>query len=204
MTDKTPAAKKKTTESKAMKLRQDMGNVFGRMRLGETITDYDLVAISLIRSGVKLKEKDIDGYIQHCLTYIHHDIDQKHVGWMSMIGMKHDDERIIEWLNRVFANLKKVVRSYDSKLASAIFKDKHLEEKYHLGSGLKVNSKTFSWIQTCKLARVSPKRFDKEIDKNEEIWKRRIADIHDKSESCKEIGSATHSELDDVMKPINP
>ena len=39
MTDKTLAAKrKKTTESKVMKLKQDMGNVFGRMRLGETIT----------------------------------------------------------------------------------------------------------------------------------------------------------------------
>lgn len=189
---------KKTT------IKQDMGNIFGRLKLGDTVTDYDLVAISLIRSGAKITEKDVDGYIQHCLTYMHHDIDKKHIGWMSMVNMKHDDERILDWINKVFKNLKKVVRSYDSKLASAIFKDKHLEEKYHLGSGLKANSKTFSWVQTCKLARVSPKRFDKELDKNGEIWKRRLEDLHDKSESCKEIGSATHSELDDVVKPINP
>lgn len=189
---------KKTT------IKQDMGNIFGRLKLGDTVTDYDLVAISLIRSGAKITEKDVDGYIQHCLTCMHHDIDKKHIGWMSMVNMKHDDERILDWINKVFKNLKKVVRSYDSKLASAIFKDKHLEEKYHLGSGLKANSKTFSWVQTCKLARVSPKRFDKELDKNGEIWKRRLEDLHDKSESCKEIGSATHSELDDVVKPINP
>lgn len=189
---------KKTT------IRQDMGNIFGRLKLGDPVTDYDLVAISLIRSGIKITEKDVDGYIQHCLTYMHHDIDKKRIGWMSMVNMKHDDKQILDWINKVFKNLKKVVRSYDSKLASAIFKDKHLEEKYHLGAGLKVNSKTFSWIQTCKLAKVSPKRFDKELDKNDEIWKRRLEDLHDKSESCKEIGSATHSELDDVVKPINP
>lgn len=185
-------------------LRQDLSNVFGRVRLGDPYTDYDLVAISFIQNGIKISEKDVDSYIQHCLTYMHHDIDKKCLGWMSMVDMKHDDKRIPQWLNKTFKNLKKVVRSYDSKLATSIFKDKHLEEKYHLGDGLKVNSKTFAWVQTMKLVKTSQKKVDKELDRNSEIFARKIRDLSKKAESCNEIGSAIHSELDEVVTPINP
>lgn len=186
-----------------MTLKQDMGNVFGRMGIKANI-DYDLVAIRLLRSRTKISKKDVDGYIQHCLTYLHPKIDSCGVGWMSMIGVKHDDPKVASYINGVFSTLKKVVKSYDSKLAASIFKDKHLEEKYHLGNGLKVTKKTLEFIAGCKIAKTSKKKVEAELDKNIEIRNSRFDDLHDKAESCKEIGSAKKSELDKVVKPLFP
>lgn len=186
-----------------MKLKQDMTNVFGRLGI-KANADYDLIAIRLLRSGTKITEKDIEKYIQHCLTYVHPDIDGKGIGWMSMVGCKHDDPKIQTYLTGVFGNLKKVVKSYDSALAASIFKDKHLEEKYHLGPGLKVTSKTLDFVKTCKIEKTPQKKVDAEIDKNIKIRNSRFDDLHDKAESCKEIGSAKHSELDEVVKPLFP
>lgn len=186
-----------------MTLKQDISNVLGKVGLRAN-ADYDLIAIQMMNSGIKLSEKDVDGYLQHCLTYIHPKIDNCGVGWMSMVGVKHDDPRTVTYLNGVFSCMKKVVRSFDSKLATSIFKDKHLEAKYHLGNGLKITKDTVKFVETCKIAKSSKKKVEAQLDKNIEIQKKRIKDLSDKSESCKEIGSAKHSELDDVVKPLFP
>ena len=194
---------KKTRRKKAMTLKQDISNVLRKVGLRAN-ADYDLIAIQMLNSGIKLSEKDVDRYLQHCLTYIHPKIDNCGVGWMSMIGVKHDDPKTIAYLNGVFSCLKKVVRSFDSKLASSIFKDKHLEAKYHLGNGLKITRDTLKFVASCKIAKSSAKKVEAQIDKNIEIQKKRIKDLSDKAEACKEIGSAKHSELDDVVKPLFP
>lgn len=186
-----------------MKLKQDMTNVFGRRGIKAGI-DYDLAAIDLMRAGVKITEKDVDGYIQHCLTYLHPSIDTRGVGWMGMVGCKHDNPKIQKYLSGVFATLKKVVRSYDSKLASAMFKDGHLEKKYHLGTGLKVTAKTLEFVKTCTIAKTPRKKVEEELEKNIEIRNARFDHLHDKNEACKEIGSAESSELDEVVAPLIP
>lgn len=195
---------KKTEEGKVkpMKLRQNMSNMFGRLGL-RPIMDCDLVAINLIRSGKKITEKDVEGYIQHLLTYVHPKIDNAGIGWMSMIGKKHDDPAVREWVSGVLKSLKAVVRSFDSKLASSIFKGKHLEKKYHLGSGMAVTTKTLEWVKTCTIAKTPKKRVEAELDKNIEIRNRIFDKFADKNEGSHTIGSATHSELDDVVAPLD-
>lgn len=188
--------------TKPVKLQQNMSNVFGRLGL-KPIMDCDLVAINLIRSGKKIAEKDVEGYIQHLLTYVHPKIDNAGVGWMSMVGKKHDDPVVREWVTGVLKSLKGVVRSYDSKLASSIFKDKHLEKKYHLGAGMTVTTKTVAWVKTCSIAKTPKKRVETELDKNIEIRNRILDKFADKNEGSKTIGSATHSELDEVVAPID-
>ena len=186
-----------------MTLKQDISNVLGKVGLRAN-ADYDLIAIRLMNSNINLSERDVDGYLQHCLTYIHPKIDNCGVGWMSMVGARHDDPRTITYLNGVFSCLKKVVKSFDSKLASSIFKDKHLEAKYHLGNGLKITKDTVKFVESCKIAKSSKKKVEAQIDKNIEVQKKKVEDLADKSEACKEIGSAKHSELDDVVKPLFP
>ena len=188
-------------KEKSMKLHQNMSNMFGRLGL-KPIMDCDLVAINLIRAGKKITEKDVEGYIQHLLTYIHPKIDNAGVGWMGMVGKKHDDPLVREWISGVFKSLKAVVRSYDSKLASSIFSDKHLEKKYHLGSGLVVTTKTLAWVKTCSIAKTPKKRVEAELDKNIEIRNRIFDKFTDRNEGSHTIGSATHSELDDVVAPL--
>lgn len=194
---------KKIEDSKVkpMKLQQNMSNMFGRLGL-KPIMDCDLVAINLIRSGKKITEKDVEGYIQHLLTYVHPKIDNAGIGWMSMVGKKHDDPIVREWISGVLKSLKAVVRSFDSKLASSIFKDKHLEKKYHLGSGMAVTTKTLAWVKTCTIAKTPKKRVEAELDKNIEIRNRIFDKFADKNEGSHTIGSATHSELDDVVAPL--
>jgi hypothetical protein len=192
---------KENTKTKSMKLYQDMSNPFGRYGLKPKM-DCDLVAIKLLRSNIKITEKDVEGYIQHLLTYIHPKIDNTGVGWMKMIGKKHDDPEIKTWISGVLKSLKAVVRSYDSKLASSIFKDKHLEEKYHLGSGFSVTTKTAAWVKTCTIVKTPKKKVEAELDKNIEIRNRIFDKFADKNEGSQTIGSATHSELDDVVAPL--
>lgn len=186
-----------------MTLKQDISNILGHVGIRGN-ADYDLIAIHLLNSKAKITEKVVDGYLQHCLTYIHPKIDNCGVGWMSMIGVKHDDPRTVNYLNGVFSCLKKVIRSFDSKLASSIFKDKHLEAKYHLGNGLKITRDTFKFVESCKIAKSSKKKVEAQIDKNIAIRNDKAKKLTEKSEACKEIGSAKHSELDDVVKPLFP
>ena len=194
---------KKIEDSKVkpMKLQQNMSNMFGRLGL-KPVMDCDLVAINLIRSGKKITEKDVEGYIQHLLTYVHPKIDNAGIGWMSMIGKKHDDPAVREWVSGVLKSLKAVVRSFDSKLASSIFKDKHLEKKYHLGSGMTVTTKTLAWVKTCTIAKTPKKRVEAALEKNIEIRNKMFDKFADKNEGSHTIGSATHSELDDVVAPL--
>ena len=136
-----------------MKLKQNVLNVLVRLGMRANV-DYDFLAITLLQNGIKLSEKTVDECIQHYLTYLHPKIDQNLVGYVKVIGNKHDNPNTIHYGNGVFRSLKKVVRSFDSKLATSIFKDKRLEEKYHLGSGLKVTSKTLSWIEeSCSISK---------------------------------------------------
>ena len=194
---------KNTEDSKVkpMKLQQNISNVFGRLGL-KPIMDCDLAAINLIKSGKKITEKDVEGYIQHLLTYVHPKIDNAGIGWMSMIGKKHDDPVVREWVSGVLKSLKAVVRSFDSKLASSIFKDKHLEKKYHLGSGMTVTTKTLAWVKTCTIAKTPKKRVEAALEKNIEIRNKMFDKFADKNEGARTIGSATHSELDDVVAPL--
>ena len=141
---------------KPFKLHQNMSNMFGRLGL-KPVMDCDLVAINLIRSGKKITEKDVEGYIQHLLTYVHPKIDNAGIGWMSMVGKKHDDLVVREWVSGVLKSLKAVVRS----------------------------------------------RVEAELDKNIEIRNRIFDKFADKNEGSHTIGSAVHSELDDVVAPLN-
>lgn len=136
-----------------MKLKQNIFNVLVRLEMRAN-ADYDFLAIKLLQSGSKISEKTVDECIQHYLTYLHPKIDQDLVGYAKVLRHKHDDPNTIDYVNDVFRILKKVIRSFDSKLATSIFKDKHLEEKYHLGSGLKVSSKTIRWIEeSCTIVK---------------------------------------------------
>lgn len=136
-----------------MRLKQNIFNVLVRLEMRAN-ADYDFLAIKLLQNGSKLSEKTVDECIQHYLTYLHPKIDQNLVGYAKVLRYKHDDPNTIDYVNGVFRTLKRVVRSFDAKLATSIFKDKHLEEKYHLGSGLKVTSKTIRWIEeSCTISK---------------------------------------------------
>lgn len=187
--------------SKSLKLQQSMSNVFCRMHLVPKM-DCDLAAIDLLRSGKKISEKDVEDFIQHLLTYVHPKIDDVGVGWMSIVGKKHDDPAVRSWVSDVLKSMRAVIRSYDAKLASSIFRDKHLEKKYHLGSGMTVNAKTLEWVKTCKIAKTPKKKVDAELDRNIELRNKRFDRYADKNEGSQRIGSATHSELDDVVAPL--
>lgn len=146
------------TMTTKMKLKQDVSNVLVRLGLKANV-DYDFLAIKLLQNEVKLSEKVVDQCIQHYLTYLHPKIDSNASGYAKLIGYKHDDQNAIDYVNGVFSTLKKVVKSFDAKLASSIFKDYHFEEKYHLGKGLKVTSKTMKWLDSsCSITKTTSKK----------------------------------------------
>ena len=153
---------------KLEKILQDPDNPI-LMRLGNR--DYDMNAISLIRSGTTVDAEDVEKCIQHLISFLHRDVDGRtmtSIGKMKVPSFLHGlcstDEKTVEYVNYKLGMLAKTIRSFDSKTYGKILVHGGLKEKYHLKKDFSVTKKTSELVNSCELGFIDRKKEEEKCE----------------------------------------